>query len=231
MIRYIFFTLLCISCLSLVQPVSAQSARSERKEMQDLLNQAKRQMSAEDYVAANRSFRKMLEIDAVLPTEMCYFFANTLYMLGQYENSLRFLEKYHSLAGSGGDYYRESLELQELLKEEMETIRACSYCDHKGYVLVECHYCEGAGEMVQSCRKCFGREKIKCESCEGEGVVIQKNSFGQKTYQSCTVCDNTGIQICPQCKGEGKLSSTCRHCIGSGKLPGTQLCTHPTASQ
>lgn len=231
MIKYIIYTLLCICCLSLVQPVAAQNARSEKKEMQDLLDQAKRQMSAEDYVAANRSFRKMLELNAVLPTEMCYYFANTLYMLGQYENSLRFVEKYQSLAGSGGDYFRESEELQGLLKKEMEIIRACSYCDHKGYVLEECIYCEGEGELVQNCKKCFGREKIKCENCKGEGVVIQKNSFGQKTYQSCTVCDNTGIQLCPLCEGKGQLSSPCRHCGGSGEQAGTQLCSHPATPQ
>lgn len=231
MIKYFFFTLLCICCLSMVQPVSAQTSNNERKEMQQLLDQARRQMSAEDYGAANRSFRKMLELNAVLPTEMCYYFANTLYMLGQYENSLRFVEKYQSLAGRAGEYFRESEELKDMLKTEMETIRACGLCDHKGYVLEECHYCEGEGQMVQSCKKCFGREKIKCEVCKGEGVVIQANSFGQKTYHSCTVCENTGIQICPLCEGEGKLSSDCRNCGGDGKLPGTQLCSHPAAPQ
>lgn len=231
MIRYFIYTLLFICSLSLAQPVSAQTSRNERKEMQELLDQAKRQMSAEDYVAANRSFRKMLELNAVLPTDMCYYFANTLYMLGQYENSLRFVEKYQSLAGSGGEYFRESEELQEMLKQKMETIRACSHCDLKGYVLEECSYCEGEGQVVQNCRKCFGREKIKCESCEGEGVVIQKNSFGQKTYQSCTACDNTGIQLCPLCEGKGKLSSNCRHCGGDGKQPGTQVCSHPATPQ
>lgn len=231
MIKYIYYILLCVCSLQMLQPVSAQDSRNEKKEMLVLLDQAKQQMSAEDYVAANRSFRKMLDMNTVLPTEMCYYFANTLYMLGQYENSLRFVEKYQSLAGKGGEYFRDSERLMDLLRKEMETIRACAQCDLKGYVLEECHYCEGQGQMVQNCRKCFGREKIKCESCQGEGVVIRKNSFGQKTYQSCTVCDNTGIQLCPLCEGKGKLSSDCRYCGGDGKLPGTQLCSHSHTPQ
>lgn len=225
--KYIRISLLFFCCIYLLQPLVAQTAQSEHQEVQVLMEQAKKQMAAEDYEAANRSFRKMLETNAVLPTDMCFYFATTLYMIGQYENSLRFVEKYERLAGSGGEYFRETAELKLLLGEEMETIKACNHCDLKGYVLETCHECEGKGELFQSCRKCFGRVKIKCETCSGEGVKIEKDHFGQKHYQSCPTCEGEGIQICPLCKGKGSLSSKCRSCGGSGQRQTVKLCSHP----
>jgi DnaJ-class molecular chaperone len=231
MIKIIASTFLFICSMYMLQPLAAQTSSHQQKEAQALLEQAKTQMSAENYTAANRSFRQMLELNTVLPTEMCYFFANTLYMIGQYENSLRFLEKYQGLAGKGGEYFRESEELQGLLMKEMERIRACNHCDLRGYVVETCYVCQGKGDIVQRCHKCFGREKIKCETCSGEGVVIEKDHFGQKNYHSCTVCQGKGVQLCPVCEGKGSLSSDCRSCGGSGQLPTEQLCSHPDTPQ
>ena len=202
-------------------------AAAQKKEAAALLSQAKEQMARQNYQAANNSFREMLELKAVLPTEMCYYFASTLYMLGQYENSLRFTEKYQELAGAGGEFYKDSKKLKDLLQEKMEIIRQCSLCDSKGYVLAPCPNCESKGELRKSCSLCYGREKVKCLSCDGEGVVIEKNHFGQNTYNTCQKCEGKGIQICPKCDGAGVLVQDCLYCQGSGQIPTASLCAHP----
>lgn len=223
----IFLIIICLAFSEMGFAQTAASARKVKKDAMELLVKAKEQMAVEDYHAANKSFREMLELNTALPTEMCYFFANTLYQLKQFDNSLRFVEKYESLAGAGGDYYQENLQLKKLLKEEMETVRECNYCDSQGYVLEECSYCNGEGTSRQSCKKCLGHKEIKCKNCSGEGVAIGKNHFGQNTYQTCQVCGGNGIQPCAHCDGKGFEDQNCQHCSGKGKIRTTQLCTHP----
>lgn len=225
----LLFLFLLLQCSLGLQAQSTAKSKAQN-EARELLETARKQMAAQDFQAANRSFHQMLELNTVLPTEMCYFFSSTLYMLGQYDNSLRFAEKYESLAGSGGEYFQESQELKGLLKEELKKVRACQLCDSQGYVLEDCRYCEGEGQLVQSCPKCFGHQRIKCETCKGEGVVIQKNKFGQNNYLSCTICEGSGIQKCPQCEGKGVREHNCRYCNGSGRIRTNHLCQHPQAS-
>lgn len=205
-----------------------EGVMGQQKKATDLLSLAKEQMAREDYQAANGSFREMLKLKTVLPTEMCYYFASTLYMLGQYENSLRFTEKYLTLAGAGGEFYKDSQTLKGLLDEKMAVIRTCSLCDSKGYVLESCPNCDEKGQLTKSCTRCYGRVQVKCTACEGEGVVIEKNHFGQQTYHTCQRCEGAGIQQCPQCNGTGQTEQDCRFCQGSGFIATTVLCEHPT---
>ncbi len=226
-IRFLLISTFCL-CLAHVG-IGQTAAGKTGSDPRELLIKAKEQMAAENYTAANRSFREMLDSKAVLPTEMCYFFANTLYHLKQFDNSLRFVEKYESLAGAGGEYYHENLELKKLLKKEMELAGKCNYCDSQGYVLTECHYCGGAGSTEQTCIKCLGHKEIKCKTCSGEGVVILKNHFGQRNYNTCQICEGSGIQDCSFCNGEGLIHRNCQSCIGSGRIRTDQLCSHPQA--
>lgn len=229
--KSILTIMLLLLALHIAPKSMAQGQNKAQKEARLLLDQAKEQMAAADFQAANRSFRQMLELKTSLPTEMCYYFASTLYMLGQYENSLRFAEKYETLAGVGGEFYQDIQKLKDLLKKESETILSCQLCDPKGYVLTACHYCESQGQLKESCRKCYGNKNIKCKTCEGQGVVIVKNHFGQNTYKTCTICQGTGFQACPFCDGSGEKIQDCQYCSGSGKLASSEICTHPKAHQ
>lgn len=222
-----YITIISFLCLFLASPGLAQtSTGNSKKNVVILLDKAKEEMAAGNYAAANQSFRKMLEMNTVLPTEMCYLFAKTLYHLKQFDNSLRFAEKYESLAGVGGEYYKETVQLKQLLTNEIKVIRDCRYCDKQGYVLQECHYCEGAGISSQICPKCYGHKEHKCSICGGEGVVIRKNHFGQSNYQTCTSCNGKGVQECLKCQGNGVLTQNCQYCNGTGKISTNELCSH-----
>lgn len=225
--KIVFKFILVLFVFQFSLSATAQKVDKEQKEARELLQLARDQMAEQDFQAANRTFRQMLELKTTLPTEMCYFFANTLYMLGQHENSLRFVEKYEKLAGVGGEFYQDTQNLKALLNKERETILSCNFCDNQGYILHACQYCEGEGFYLQSCRKCFGNEHIKCISCEGEGVLIVKNHFGQSNYQTCGTCAGHGFQDCPYCEGTGQKKQNCQYCSGSGSLAGKEICQHP----
>ena len=69
-------------------------------EMQQALNYAKGLMADEDYEGANRTFRQLLKSGEVLPDDLAYLFSETLFMLGQYQNSRNFLNKYLEVTGT-----------------------------------------------------------------------------------------------------------------------------------
>lgn len=196
------------------------------QEVIDLMNQAKAEMQADNYEAANRTFRKALATRKILPTDLSYLFAETLYVVHQYQNSLNFVDKYLSLAGQGGNYYNKAIELKQLLQEEFKRIKECEYCNLSGYRYVTCYNCNGKGTTTELCYNCKGSGKTVCPKCMGQGVYITFNSFSGKQYQECDVCMGKGYVVCNVCEGKKELTGTCSVCLGTGKIASSIICNH-----
>lgn len=222
--RYYILTLF-ISILFISINVSAQE-RKPSAEAYAFLAQAKKQMEDGNYQRANLIFRKMLTLKTVLPTEMSYLFAETLYKVGQFENSKNFLEKYLSITDRGSDYYPLSLELEKRLEERLLEIKSCQYCDRNGYRLVPCTVCHTTGKTVQECHVCRGNGIITCPVCTGNGVVITTNAFNEKEYRTCEHCQAKGFITCNVCEGKKEITSFCPACEGTGYQSTDQLCDH-----
>ncbi len=196
------------------------------KDVTALMRKAKVEMQQQNYKKANSTFRKMLATKKVMPTDMSYLFAETLYAINQNENSKNFLTKYLKLTGEAGNYYEQALQLKTLLEKKESEIMDCDLCDTKGYELVTCPLCEGKGLLTATCYYCKGAGKTACKTCHGEGVLITKNKFGKNEYESCPTCHTTGFTTCPVCLGKKVLESQCPDCIGSGKIPSQKICKH-----
>ncbi len=192
----------------------------------DLMNKAKAEMKAENYTAANKTFRKALATRKILPTDLSYLFAETLYVVHQYQNSLNFVDKYLGLAGQGGNYYEKAIELKELLNAEFNKIKNCNYCNLSGYRYVTCYNCEQEGTTTETCYNCKGSGKTVCPKCLGEGVYITFNSFSGKQYKECGVCEGKAYIICTICHGEHILTGICSVCLGTGKIASSVICSH-----
>lgn len=224
MMKYYIFTFL-LSLLFLTTAVKAQD-RKPTQEAYTLLEQAKKQMEAGNYQQANLIFRKMLSIKSVLPTEMSYLFAETLYKVGQYENSMNFLKKYQNITDRGSDYYLLSLELEKELEEKLQEIGNCTLCDQNGYRLTACMVCNKTGHTVQTCNLCRGKGIIACPVCAGSGVIISTGQFNAKEYRSCERCQSKGYITCHVCDGEKEITALCVACDGKGYQATHQLCDH-----
>jgi hypothetical protein len=72
-----------------------------------------------------------------LPEEMPYFFSETLFQLGQYDNSQNFVNKYLELTGFTGQNYEAATRLKEKLKVPMAQILACEQCDRTVFTQLE----------------------------------------------------------------------------------------------
>lgn len=196
------------------------------KDVMALMDKAKSEIQQQTYKKANSTFREMLATKKVMPTDMSYLFAETLYAIDQHENSKNFLNKYLKLTGEAGNYYEQAIQLKTLLENKEHEITDCSFCNVKGYELVSCQLCEGIGTLTATCHYCKGAGKTACQTCYGEGVLITKNKFGKNEYESCPTCHTTGFTSCPVCLGKKVLETQCPDCIGSGNVASKKICEH-----
>ncbi len=195
-------------------------------EIKALMRKAIEEMNAEKYAEANVTFRKMLASKKVLPTNMSYFFAETLYMINQFHNSENFVKKYLKLAGMGGDYYDQAVQLQQLLDQKKVEIKDCEYCNVFGYRLETCELCNGKGTLTSTCYYCKGYGKTNCLTCHGEGVIVTRNIFDVEEYKACHVCETKGFNVCKVCHGHKVIENQCPDCLGSRLTQTSEICDH-----
>lgn len=207
-------------------PMDLQAQNNTDNQVDQLMEMAIGQMNDRDYEAANVTFRKILKMDAVLPEDLSYLFAETLYMVNQYHNSRSFLDKYIRLAGPTGRYYPQALDLKMYLDDEYELILVCKLCDNRGYRLIPCDHCQGLGTTSSECFYCHGVGINRCEICKGQGVTTSNNAFSENQYFTCSNCQGKGRTVCKVCNGEKIIWESCPECHGTSKTPGKEICNH-----
>lgn len=215
----IFLSWLFMSSISLAQS-------EVDPEIEAFMKQALGEMEDQNYEAANLTFRQMLNSGKVIPTDMSFLFAHTLYMIHQYHNSQNFLDKYFRLAGKTGDYYAEAVDLKQVLDKEIEQILSCGLCDSNGYRLEPCHTCSQTGILSETCSYCKGIGITLCEVCDGTGVLVSKNPLGEDHFQTCPNCQGKSQVSCKICQGTKVESRQCPECSGSHFIPTSEVCNH-----
>ncbi|WP_338396843.1 hypothetical protein [Persicobacter psychrovividus] len=216
----------------LFQPTNAQAQYYQGQdyrfspEVVKWVTLGKQYMDKQDYPNANIAFRRALATKDVLPTDMAYLFAETLYQIDQYKNAQNFVEKYIGLEGEKGHYYPAAIALKQKIQSKLQVIIDCKYCNALGYRLKACAECSGKGTLDQSCPRCHGVGKERCRACQGQGVKITVNQFGLNEYAICQICNNTGFAPCSLCNGAKRVHAACPVCLGSGTVPTQEICDH-----
>ena len=183
-------------------------------------------LERQDFQTANSIFRNLIDSGLPLPEEMPYYFSETLYQLGQYDNSQNFLNKYLEITGFNGQNYKGAVELMEKLAGPIAEIRACNFCDLKGYRYGTCFTCKGKKQIEQSCSYCKSKGVVGCSRCGATGMIKKTNVFSIVEFYECERCSGKGRLTCPTCQGSGKEVSDCKTCQGSGKLTSDLICNH-----
>jgi hypothetical protein len=213
-----------ILLLIFTSPLFAQSSR--QNQFNELMKMGKEQVKAKEYEQANMTFRRILTLDQTIPSEFCYYFATTLFHIGQFRNSRSFINKYYEIAGQGGEFSTDIKHLEKQVNAELKKIEACNLCDNNGYRYELCQICDGSGNVSKQCATCKGKGKTICSLCSGEGVVIRRNVFNSNEYHTCGRCKGTGIAACPTCEGSTMVESLCSECRGVGGTPTGGICDH-----
>jgi hypothetical protein len=183
-------------------------------------------MERSDYQTANSIFRNLIDSGLPLPEEMPYYFSETLFQLGQYDNSQNFVNKYLELTGFTGQNYEPATRLKEKLKSPLAQILACEQCDRRGYRYESCTTCLGKKQLEQTCSYCKAKGVVGCSRCGASGMIKKVNVFNIIDFYECERCAGKGRLACPSCSGSGKEVSACKSCEGSGKTASAALCNH-----
>ena len=216
----------CILFCGLFFEVAHAQVRPSLGEGSRLMNGAISEMEKGNYEKANVFFRQIIEKSLPIPPEMPYFFAKTLFEIGQYDNSQNFLNKYIEINGTRGENYANARELQKHLAKPLQAIKDCQLCDKRGYRIEICPTCTGKKQIEQSCLYCRGKGIVGCNRCMGKGLVTVRNIFNIVEYHECDKCSGQGKHTCPKCEGNLKEFSECRTCQGVGTLSTENLCNH-----
>ncbi|MDA1269364.1 MAG: molecular chaperone DnaJ [Bacteroidetes bacterium] len=183
-------------------------------------------MERSDYQSANSIFRNLIDSGLPLPEEMPYYFSETLFQLGQFDNSQNFVNKYLELTGFTGQNYDYAVLLKEKLKGPLAQIIACELCDRRGYRYTPCSLCGGNKQVEQACAYCRANGVVGCSRCGASGMIKKINVFNIIEFFECERCAGNGRLSCPTCDGSGKEVSACKTCEGSGKIASKTLCSH-----
>lgn len=160
---------------------------------QNLIDEAVVLMKDSSYSQANEKFLEAVNIGGILPDDFCYHFGVNLYHTNYRPKSIAFLEKYIDLRGEEGQYYSSAIYYLNLLQPtETEIIKDTTGGDTTKLRLT---YKNPADDVDP----CEGHTEIICPICQGTGVVVKKNSFGD-SYRSCEFSDPNGVMDCEHYK-------------------------------
>lgn len=175
--------------------VSAQSEQEKIRQMEeDRQHQRDRLMREEldsaialtdagNYEAADEKYRYVLKNLKSLPSDLTFHFGRNSYLLGEYSQSVDWLNKYIQLKGTGGQYSEEAVSWlkkaeQELLKEREKKSTEATVILSKNYDI-----------------DCGPTGKVTCPVCSGSTVVIKKTYLGD-SYKTCPFCKKLGYLTC-----------------------------------
>jgi DnaJ-class molecular chaperone len=215
-VRFLFLTLF----IGLFSTCWSQSKQDSLLNV--YFDKGKEQISLGNYDAGQEYFKKIFALKTTLPDELAYYYGLTLVKQKNYKKGKEAIEKYLSLTGSSGKFFKES---QVLLKEI--DLYVCRKCNNTGKAEVNdtCATCAGSGKITVDCNTCNVKGIEFCTACGGNGVFVSKGNLSS-SYSTCTKCHGNGYLKCHICEGTHKKQIDCVECKGVGYKKKKVTCPH-----
>ena len=168
-----FISLLLGNAVAQQIPESEFARRLDRGEL--LMKEGKYQQALEEFLF-------IINNKEVLPSNLAYFFGRNSYHIGEYKQSINWLNKYIQLKGTTGFYYKEAVGfLESAEREYMKMQRAFA--------------AETTRDLANEDYDCGGLDKMICPVCKGSGVLIKQGPIDMY-YQTCPYCDGDSYLSC-----------------------------------
>ena len=172
-----------------------------------LLRQAKKHVIAAQYADALKIYTRILAQNEVIEGQATFFIGKALYQVHQLRASDRFLRFYKQRVRTEDPYQKAADTLLSRIRYELAAIDQCNYCNEKGYRLIRSTQDTSHSHLLLSCADCSGKGRRLCNLCYGQGLLIEINTFGQKTYTPCPRCQSQASILCTNCQGRGYLKN------------------------
>lgn len=187
-------------CLMFVFYMDAQGQERERQEYLQEQARLKRMMLNREldsgvyfmnegaYERADAKFKYVLANIKGVPSELAYHFGKNSFLLGQFTQSVDWLNKYIQLKGMNGQYSGDAVKW--LRKAEAGVLAANAKAKEDT---------QKEGPFLSSNYEidCGPTGKVICPVCRGDHVIIKSGPFGDQ-YQTCPYCNEHGILTCEE---------------------------------
>lgn len=145
------------------------------------IDQGESFMKSGRYEEADQEFLFVLQNMPSLPPKVAYFFGRNSYHLGRYKQSINWLNKYLQLQGTSAAYYDQAVSFLDRAENEYMKIQRADTT---------------LNDLTKpSFYDCGGLSKMICPVCNGNGVVIRSNPFGN-VYETCHYCLGNSYLTC-----------------------------------
>ena len=138
---------------------------------------------AEAFEGADAKFRFILKNLKSIPSDFTYHFGRNSFHLGQYKQSIDWLNKYIQLKGTSGQFSQQAVEW--LNQAEAELLKERDVQSKKAGEVLSRDYDIDCGESG----------KVVCPVCDGKTVVVKKGYYSD-TYKTCPFCNRLGYLSC-----------------------------------
>jgi len=189
---------LIIVTISLLFCITSFSQDRDRAKTQEYLQQVEQQKKAvtmreydsavyflehEMYAKADEKFRVVLANIKSVPSDLTFHFGKNSFHLGQYKQSIDWLNKYIQLKGTNGQFSHQAVELKnaaevEYLKQKTQSAKTVADVLSVNYDI-----------------DCGPNGKVICPVCKGDHVIVKKGTFSDE-YRTCGYCDERGTLSC-----------------------------------
>lgn len=182
-----------------IQEFELQRQALDRVKLSQQLDAAILLTEQGDYLLADEKFRMLLRSVKSVPSDLVFHFGKNSFHLGNYKQSIDWLNKYIQLKGTNSQYSQEAVDW--LKKAEIELMNEKKLRSEQTRQTFSRDYdidCGPAGKVI-------------CPVCKGTTVIIKKGYMGD-TYIPCPFCDKYGYLSCADynllLKGQLKPSTT-----------------------
>lgn len=176
---------ICVAQDARTQEYRQQQEQRRRAEMMRQLDSGVYYMDNARYTLADEKFRYVLQNVRSVPSDLTFYFGKNSYHLGQYKQSIDWLNKYIQLKGTTGQFYQEATEW--LARAEADYLKQKTEAAGKTQELLSKNYDIDCGPTG----------KVTCPVCQGNHVIVRKGPFGEQ-FKTCPYCNEHGLLSCEE---------------------------------
>lgn len=136
-----------------------------------------------EYARADEKFRFLLKAYKSIPSDLVFYFGRNSYHLGNFSQSIDWLNKYIQLKGTTGQFSEQAIDW--LKKAESEVLKQRQIQSQQAAQVLSRDFDIDCGPTG----------KVTCPVCNGSTVIIKKG-YIENTYRTCPYCNKHGILEC-----------------------------------
>ncbi|MBZ0245647.1 MAG: hypothetical protein K8H85_06855 [Cyclobacteriaceae bacterium] len=166
-----------------IQEFEMQRQAAETRAYNVRLDSAIQLYQSGEYLLADTQFRQLLRSAKSVPSDLVYYFGENSFHLGNFKQSVDWLNKYIQLKGTTGQFSALAVERlksaeEGLMKEKVVESQQARQVLSQDYDI-----------------DCGPTGKVTCPVCKGSTVIIKKG-YVSDTYKTCPYCNKLGYLQC-----------------------------------